>query len=231
MCSAESFKYCYLRETRFAQFKREEGRSTRWSSKQYEIERDSSSSWGQMAARTHMSIQSLRNLSRANMPLLRWNFRMSRVLRRDSTAFTKNANLVNIFGSLSSSCESSEKSNTCRFSQRWRHLRDTRLIVATEVLVGRNDSIWHRIESGKLLIISVWVVAMSPPSFSPFAFCRLKVDFFNAIAVLVNLTTVTSVLQFRFPVLSCNLKKNSTVSGDCNCLLPKPLFSWGCVGF
>jgi hypothetical protein len=55
---------------------------------------------------------------------------------------------------------------------------------------------WHKTESGKLLIISMGVVAMTPPSFSLAAFRRLEVDF-RAIAVSANSATVTTILQFQ----------------------------------
>jgi hypothetical protein len=54
------------------------------------------------------------------------------------------------------------------------------------------------------------VVAMTPPSFSLAAFRRLEVDF-RAIAVSVNSTTVTTILQFQ--VFSCKLK-NSTLTSN-----------------
>jgi len=108
-----------------------------------------------MAARTHTSKQSLRNQSSFTRPLVRRNFLMSRDRRRESTALTKNANLLNRLGRLPTSCESSENSKACRFCQRFRHLRERTLIVATEVVVGRKESMWKRRESGRVLNLSV----------------------------------------------------------------------------
>lgn len=174
---------CYLRETRLVQLKREDGRRTRRSSVQYEMERNNSS-WGLMAARTHTLKQSVRNRSFSNRPLLRRNFLMSRDWRRESTAFTKNANLLNILGWFPSSCESSSKSKTWRCCHRWRHLRETRFAVATEVLVGRKERMWQRSESGRVLNLSV----LPPSSFSS-SLRRFEVDFV-AIAVWVTPTTL-----------------------------------------
>ena len=117
-----------------------------------------------ITARTHESTSIGSQWDRSH---LSWNFSTLFTLRRAQTLDKICAKLkwhwsdddeVNV--SLSSS---TSKSRFGTRVQRGVHLLD-KMLVATASMVGRNERIWQRIESGKLLILSIlffWAIASS----------------------------------------------------------------------